>query len=104
MELSQVVCEQRLRRAAQSQAQRVRSDMWVSITIAPDPAAGPQEACRATAEKTLPPGIEHRHDGKKHIPQVCQGNINFIRHVEPLTPQRAGLPKQGNLSRDTLLD
>src|SRR5882757_6003400 len=103
MQLSQVVREECLRRAAESQAQRVRGDMWISVTIPADPATGPQEACRAPAEKTLPPGIEPRHDGKKHIPQICEGNINFIRNVEPLPSQRAGLPKQGNLSRDALL-
>src|ERR1700716_2108830 len=46
MPLSQVVREKCLRRASESQAQRVRRNMWVPIAVAANPATGPQETCR----------------------------------------------------------
>src|SRR3984957_12414922 len=104
IELFEIVGQQRLRRAAERQTQRIRGDMRISIAVAADPAAETQETRRPRAQQAFPPSVERRDRGQKNIAQIGQRGVDLVRDVQPLAPQCPRLPQQGDLRGDPFLD
>ena len=100
----QIVAQRRAAGAAEREAELLCLHEGIAIAISADPGAEPQEAGHAMPQHAVPARIEAGQDGHEDVAKIGERIVDLVAHEQPLAAQRPGLPEQGDLAGDRILD
>ena len=104
MDAVEIRTEHRLGGAAERERQAGGIDVGIAVAIAADPRTGPQEARRPGAQRALPACVQRGQHRQEAVAQVGERGLDLVGDIEPLAPERARLPQQGDLAQDGVVD
>ena len=99
-----IVSEHRLRRSGQREAKRSGIYEGIAVPVSSDPASKAKEAGRPPPESAFPAPVQRGKHWQENVPKIREGGLDLVRHIEPVTTERPGLPKQRDLTQYGIFD